>query len=81
MLYNSGAKESFTPSLKLDGDNIASYVVSSQDEKILAFAKANMEIEGFEISPELEEEGQKILTGEIDVEDFVRDTIAFYTKK
>lgn len=47
-------------------------------EKILRNTKHSMEVEGFTIDAELENVGRKILTGELDVEDYVAAYIAPY---
>ncbi|WP_338100101.1 hypothetical protein [Methanolapillus africanus] len=39
--------------------------------QILSNSKKIMEIEGFTISKELEAQGRKILTGELDINDYV----------
>ncbi len=44
-----------------------------QTEKILKSTKVSMEIEGFRISRELEDKGRKLLTGELDMEDYLND--------
>jgi|GEM_PF-1561682 len=55
------------------------------DEKridyILRNAKRSMEIEGFVIDKELEEVGRKIVTGELNVNDYVANYIAQYKQK
>ena len=40
-------------------------------DKILKNAKISMEIEGFVIDKELEEIGRKILTGELNINDYI----------
>ena len=52
-----------------------------QVERILKNAKTSMEIEGFTISQELEETGRKIVTGEININDYVADYIAQYKRE
>ena len=47
-------------------------------EKILKNAKTSMEIEGFTINRELEETGRKILTGELNINDYIANYIAQY---
>ena len=47
-------------------------------DKILRNAKASMEIEGFVIDEELEEIGRKIVTGELNINDYVANYIAQY---
>lgn len=37
----------------------------------IAYAKASVELEGFVVSQELEEEAQRFINGEIDLEEFV----------
>ncbi|MCL2125011.1 MAG: hypothetical protein FWH33_03360 [Oscillospiraceae bacterium] len=50
-------------------------------DKILRNAKTSMEIEGFVINEELEEIGRKIVTGELNVTDYVANYIAQYKQK
>ena len=50
-------------------------------DKILRNAKTSMEIEGFVINEELEEIGRKIVTGELNVNDYVANYIAQYKQK
>ena len=40
-------------------------------DKILRSTKRSMEIEGFVIDSELEETGRKILTGELNIKDYI----------
>ena len=49
--------------------------------KILSNAKTSMEIEGFVIDQELEEVGRKIVTGELNINDYVANYIAQYKQK
>jgi hypothetical protein len=44
-----------------------------QIEKILKSTKVSMEIEGFQISRELEDKGRKLLTGELDMTEYLSD--------
>lgn len=45
------------------------------NNEILAFVKFNQEAEGFEVTPELEEQGRKILAGELDLNAAIKNTI------
>ena len=49
--------------------------------KILKNAKTSMEVEGFVIDNELEDIGRKILTGELNINDYVANYIAQYKRK
>lgn len=73
--------ERFTPSLKLDGEQPTYEVSKSGDEKVLSFVRFNQEAEGFEVTPELEEEGRQILSGEKDIEAAIKETISSHTQK
>lgn len=44
---------------------------NEQIEKILKSAKKSMEIEGFQISRELEDTGRKLLIGELSMDDYI----------
>ena len=46
--------------------------------KILRNAKTSMEVEGFVIDKELEEIGRKIVSGELNINDYVSNYIAQY---
>ena len=50
-------------------------------EKILKNAKISMEIEGFVIDHELEEIGRKIVTGKLNIDDYIENYIAQYKQK
>ena len=50
-------------------------------DKILRNAKTSMEIEGFVIDEELEEIGRKIVSGELNINDYVANYIAQYKQK
>ena len=50
-------------------------------ERILKNAKTSMEIEGFIIDKELEETGRKILTGELNIDDYIEQVKREATKK
>ena len=41
-------------------------------KRILSNAKASMEVEGYIIDKELEEVGRKILSGEINIKDYIQ---------
>ena len=47
-------------------------------ERILNCTRVSMEVEGFVIDKELEEIGRKIVTGELNINDYVANYIAQY---
>lgn len=72
------SNESFIPSLKLDGEPEAEYIVKSEEDKIIDFVKFNQAMEGFEMTSDSEVRCRKLIRGEISADDAVKEIIKIH---
>lgn len=70
-------EEKLISSLKLDGESEEKYVVKSSvdEDKAIEFVKFNQAMEGFEVTPEDEEDMRKIWRGEITIDEAINQVL------
>ncbi len=65
----------FEATYKLDGKPELEYVTKSEEDKAIDFVRWNQAMEGFEMTPESEEDCRRIFRGEITADEAIKKAL------